>query len=205
MGLLFFPPARLGPPSASDWCVSSRRRPLASLPSRNARRVSPSHALPHRTASFHGASPSPTSDRPRWTSPIAGPPLSAGLVSLKRQPPVDLALCSTPFFPPEKLMTHRVRVMQLYRHILKDIRNWVFSQDVWMKEASLLRAQFDACKHVSDPALVETLIARAEKNLGEWRHPNPYIVPHMFGGSLYARNPPVPKEIKIQMDFGQEE
>mmetsp|Transcript_26231 Transcript_26231/g.46658 ORF Transcript_26231/g.46658 Transcript_26231/m.46658 type:complete len:111 (-) Transcript_26231:172-504(-) len=102
-------------------------------------------------------------------------------------------------------LSNRARCMRLYRHALKDSLHWVFSRDVWMAEAVKIRSEFEAYKHVTEPAAVSALLDKGEKQLATETHPNPYIVPYFYGGSMYARNPPVPTEIKIHMDWAREE
>mmetsp|Transcript_22212 Transcript_22212/g.56927 ORF Transcript_22212/g.56927 Transcript_22212/m.56927 type:complete len:110 (-) Transcript_22212:158-487(-) len=102
-------------------------------------------------------------------------------------------------------LSNRARCMRLYRRALKDNLNWVFSRDVWMAEAVEIRKQFEAYKHVKEPSAVSALLDKGEAQLAGEVHPNPYIVPYFYGGSLYARNPPVPEEIKIHKDWAREE
>ena len=44
-----------------------------------------------------------------------------------------------------------------------------------------------------------------EATLASYSHPDPYIIPYSYGGSKYARNPPVPAEVKVVKDFGRED
>merc|ERR1711976_127996 len=100
-------------------------------------------------------------------------------------------------------LSQQARVMRLYRAVLKDTLHWVFSRDVWMVEAAKVRQEFEQHKGVTGPAL-DALLAKGEAKFESERHPNPYIVPYTYGGSLSSRNPPVPKEMKVHMDWGPE-
>ncbi|CAI5988832.1 unnamed protein product [Closterium sp. NIES-65] len=57
----------------------------------------------------------------------------------------------------------------------------------------------------SDPDRIDRLLAAGEAKLKENQHPDPYLVPWVYGGSKYARNPPFPQEISIVHGFGKEE
>ena len=48
------------------------------------------------------------------------------------------------------------------------------------------------------------MLERGEAQLEVQRHPDPYTVPYRPGGSLYARNPPVPEAVNVHLDFGRE-
>eukprot|EP00963_Diacronema_lutheri_P003995 scaffold308_cov327-Pavlova_lutheri.AAC.28 len=56
----------------------------------------------------------------------------------------------------------------------------------------------------TDPNLIDELIEKGEKKLQAGRHPDPYTVPYYVGGSKYARNPPVPPEMRLVFDYGRE-
>ena len=51
---------------------------------------------------------------------------------------------------------------------------------------------------------VRVRIEEGFETLDSYAHPDPYIVPTMYGGSKYARNPPVPGNIHVIRDFGRE-
>ena len=71
------------------------------------------------------------------------------------------------------------------------------------QQARKLRAEFEANRHL-DRVQGERLVAKGEERLAGTAHPDPYIVPYYTGGSLYARNPEVPADVKIHLDFGRE-
>ena len=83
----------------------------------------------------------------------------------------------------------------------------------------------------ADMGLAERLVDKGEAKLSEYQHPDPYIVPYYTGaqaaasmtgsstpvlstcngqylahtgGSLYARNPPFPKELQQHLNWGRE-
>lgn len=58
--------------------------------------------------------------------------------------------------------------------------------------------------HQTDPNLIDELIEQGEKKLHAGRHPDPYVVPYYVGGTKYARNPPVPPEMRLVFDYGRE-
>jgi hypothetical protein len=70
-------------------------------------------------------------------------------------------------------------------------------------QAEKLRARFEAAPG-GDPAVIERSLLRGEAALAARAHPDPYITPYRPGGSLYARNPPLPEGVKIHLDFGRE-
>jgi hypothetical protein len=70
-------------------------------------------------------------------------------------------------------------------------------------QAEKLRARFEAAPG-GDPAVIERSLLRGEAELAAHAHPDPYITPYRPGGSLYARNPPLPEGVKIHLDFGRE-
>lgn len=82
----------------------------------------------------------------------------------------------------------------MYRHSLKTLSSWAVDRDVFLEEATKLRARFDASRGCS-PAKAARLISAAEDELFEYTHPDPYVVAYMPGGTLYMRNPPPPLEV----------
>ncbi|CAL8470811.1 g10353 [Coccomyxa elongata] len=98
----------------------------------------------------------------------------------------------------------RQRAIHLYRHGLKNLLSWAIRRDLFAQEAARLRAEFDLNKEMDNVAQAGRLIEKGEAKLKEYQHPDPYIVPYHPGGSLYARNPPFPRELKQQLDFGRE-
>lgn len=72
-----------------------------------------------------------------------------------------------------------------------------------MPQARELRAEFEASRHL-DSVQGARMVEQGEARLEAQRHPDPYTVPYTFGGSLYARNPPVPEAVSVHLDFGRE-
>merc|ERR1712188_147949 len=104
----------------------------------------------------------------------------------------------------EVLAVHRVKVMRLYRQALKTMMSWAVQRELIYQKMGEIRAEFEANKDVPTIAEAEGLIQAGHKKLEEYAHPDPYIVPYYIGGSMYARNPPFPKEIHTHMNFGRE-
>uniref|UniRef100_A0A7S3E1U9 NADH dehydrogenase [ubiquinone] 1 beta subcomplex subunit 9 n=1 Tax=Chloropicon laureae TaxID=464258 RepID=A0A7S3E1U9_9CHLO len=104
----------------------------------------------------------------------------------------------------EAVIAHRVRVMRLYRHSLKQMASWAVQRSLFYVEAEKIRSQFEANKNVPTLGEAERLVEAGEKQLQDTAHPDPYIVPYFVGGSSYHRNPPFPKEISTHHNFGRE-
>ena len=85
-----------------------------------------------------------------------------------------------------------------------------------------IRDEFEKHRGETNPVVIEGLLSRGEKKLDEYSHPDPYTgacarsrsprrtcslpstVPYKYGGSKYARNPPVPPEIHAVMDYNRD-
>ncbi|KDD73216.1 hypothetical protein H632_c2416p0 [Helicosporidium sp. ATCC 50920] len=98
----------------------------------------------------------------------------------------------------------KARIVHLYRHGLKNILSWAVRREVFYLKAEEYRSAFEANAKLDEPQAIETALTKGEQWLASQEHPDPYIVPYRPGGSLYARNPPFPKEIKMYLDFGRE-
>ena len=61
------------------------------------------------------------------------------------------------------------------------------------------------CLLQTDAAAVERLLSAGEARLKEYAHPDKYTVPYAYGGSKYARNPPVPPQVRVALNYGREE
>ena len=96
-----------------------------------------------------------------------------------------------------------VRALRLYRRALKTALSWCVMRGIFYDERDRIRREFEKMRGVG---LVrgKRAIDEGYETLEGYAHPDPYIVPTMYGGSKYARNPPVPGEIKIMKDFGRE-
>ena len=72
--------------------------------------------------------------------------------------------------------------------------DWSIDRILFCEEASKLRARFDANRNCS-PEKAHKLLVEGQAELAEFTHPDPYRIPHMPGGSMFMRNPPLPMEI----------
>jgi len=95
------------------------------------------------------------------------------------------------------------RIMHLYRHSLKAISSWAVQREIFYEEVDRVRAEFYKHKDVVESGVIDALLLRGEKRLHDLAHPDPYIVPYAFGGTLYERNPPHPHMEQV-FDFGKE-
>eukprot|EP00981_Chlorochromonas_danica_P010791 scaffold3412_cov171-Ochromonas_danica.AAC.9 len=87
------------------------------------------------------------------------------------------------------VLTHQQEVKRLYRR-------WAENREVFVAEATLIRAEFNANKsHGEDSGLTKRLIREARERLDARRHPDPYIVAYMPGGTLFMRNSPPPLSV----------
>mmetsp|Transcript_13156 Transcript_13156/g.15826 ORF Transcript_13156/g.15826 Transcript_13156/m.15826 type:complete len:163 (+) Transcript_13156:62-550(+) len=91
-------------------------------------------------------------------------------------------------------LTSNQEVARLYRHSLKTLSSWAVDREVFIEEATDLRARFDSARGCA-PAQAARLLREGQQELFDNTHPDPYIVPFMPGGSLFMRNPPLPMEI----------
>jgi NADH dehydrogenase (ubiquinone) 1 beta subcomplex subunit 9 len=95
------------------------------------------------------------------------------------------------------------RLMLLYRGALRHSCSWMASRAHWYDEAREIRQRFESNRNITDPALIDKLLADGEAELRRKAHPDLYTAPFNPGGSLYGRNPP-PQLNNIEMDFGRE-
>jgi hypothetical protein len=95
------------------------------------------------------------------------------------------------------------RLMQLYRTALRTSSSWMASRSVWYDESRRIRARFECNSMVTDPAVIDKLLADGEAELDKLSHPDPILPPYAHGSTLYGRNPPPPLNV-IEMDFGRE-
>ncbi|ETW83680.1 hypothetical protein HETIRDRAFT_123478 [Heterobasidion irregulare TC 32-1] len=86
---------------------------------------------------------------------------------------------------------HRLYVKSLYKRMLKNEMDWVVRYDLFRARALNIRAEFEKNRHVHDPRALASILEKAEAELAEKRHPDPYI-PSLFpGGTKWERNAPV--------------
>ena len=67
------------------------------------------------------------------------------------------------------------------------------SQAIFLREATTLRARFDAAAAIPAAAAAR-LLREGEAEAAAATHPDPYTVCYMPGGSKFMRNPPLPLE-----------
>ncbi|KAH7907500.1 NDUFB9, NADH-ubiquinone oxidoreductase, partial [Hygrophoropsis aurantiaca] len=85
---------------------------------------------------------------------------------------------------------HRLYVKSLYRRMLKNELDWVVRRDIWRGRAQLIRAEFERNRDVHEPRALAQLFEKAEADLAQRVHPDPYIPPTMPGGTKWYRNIP---------------
>jgi NADH dehydrogenase (ubiquinone) 1 beta subcomplex subunit 9 len=69
---------------------------------------------------------------------------------------------------------HRLQVQSLYKRSLKLSLDWYIQRDLWRQKALQIRAQFEHNKNVTNPKEIQALVQKAEKELEDWAHPDPY-------------------------------
>ncbi|XP_047128757.1 uncharacterized protein LOC124809141 isoform X1 [Hydra vulgaris] len=92
-------------------------------------------------------------------------------------------------------LSHKQRVLKLYRDSLKHLLSWTGSRLIWREQAVLLRERFDANKHLTDRSQIQKVLEEGEKLFNENRHPQPYIFPSAPYGSKWERNIPPPPSV----------
>ena len=70
---------------------------------------------------------------------------------------------------------NRARVSSLYRRSLKLARDWLVQRDSWRRESINIRQRFESNRQVQNPRLLNDIFDRTEKELLNYRHPDPYI------------------------------
>lgn len=86
------------------------------------------------------------------------------------------------------------RVASLFRQALRTAFDSSLKFDAYRRETIRIRQQFEAERHITDVNELEKVIAKTERKLKEWKHPDPYIPPCRPGGTKFERNIPPPKE-----------
>ncbi|CCM00175.1 uncharacterized protein FIBRA_02203 [Fibroporia radiculosa] len=87
---------------------------------------------------------------------------------------------------------HRRYVQSLYRRILTNELNWTVSRDLWRGKAIAVRAEFERNRNVHDPRELAALFDKAEADLAERLHPDPYRPAEAVDGTKWERNVPPP-------------
>ncbi|KAH9943215.1 uncharacterized protein BXZ73DRAFT_97268 [Epithele typhae] len=89
-------------------------------------------------------------------------------------------------------VAHQSYVKGLYRRILKNELNWIVQRDIWRARALSIRAEFDANRNVRDPRALAAILAKAEADYEERKHPDPYRPSTAPDGTKWERNLPPP-------------
>mmetsp|Transcript_23054 Transcript_23054/g.51225 ORF Transcript_23054/g.51225 Transcript_23054/m.51225 type:complete len:156 (+) Transcript_23054:52-519(+) len=109
---------------------------------------------------------------------------------------MDVLKTAVAFYKPIVKLSHRNEVCRIYRNALRECFNWAESREIFLDAATEVRERFDANKGVpADSPAVKKIISDAYKELEFHKHPDPYVNPHMPGGTSYMRNPAVPLEV----------
>ena len=82
--------------------------------------------------------------------------------------------------------------------------SWCVDRRIFYDERDRVRAAFESNAGLRDAGAIERAVAEGEKTLESYAHPDPYIIPTMYGGSKYARNPEVPTGVGMVLDLGRE-
>jgi len=87
---------------------------------------------------------------------------------------------------------HRIYVKSLYKRYLTNALDWTVRRDLWRPQALLIRAEFERNRDVHDPRALAAILEKAEADLADRKHPDPYISPQFPGGTKWERNIPPP-------------
>ncbi|KAH9947170.1 hypothetical protein B0H21DRAFT_739873 [Amylocystis lapponica] len=87
---------------------------------------------------------------------------------------------------------HRNYVKSLYRRYLNNELNWIVSRPLWRAKALAIRAEFERNRNVHDPRELAEIFNKAEAQLAERLHPDPYRPSEAPDGTKWERNLPPP-------------
>ncbi|CAL1700447.1 unnamed protein product [Somion occarium] len=87
---------------------------------------------------------------------------------------------------------HTSYVKSLYRRYLNNELNWVVRRDLWRPRALAIRAEFERNRNVHDPRALAAILEKAEADLAERQHPDPYRPAEAPDGTKWERNLPPP-------------
>jgi len=85
---------------------------------------------------------------------------------------------------------HRLYVKSLYKRYLTNTLDWTINRDAWRWQAIQIRAEFEKNRNVHDPRALAAILQKAEADLADMKHPDPYIPPSAPGGTKWERNIP---------------
>lgn len=82
-------------------------------------------------------------------------------------------------------LTHQQRVTRLYRHSLKTLLDWTWDRDIFIKEATKIRAIFRKNASLDPTSLYKQILLiireaknaleHGEKTLADYAYPEPYV------------------------------
>ncbi|XP_006007366.1 NADH dehydrogenase [ubiquinone] 1 beta subcomplex subunit 9 [Latimeria chalumnae] len=84
-------------------------------------------------------------------------------------------------------LSHRQKVLRLYKRALRHLESWCIFRDKYRFYACLLRARFDEHKDEKDMVKATKLLKAAEEEFWANQHPQPYIFPDAPEGTSYER------------------
>lgn len=93
-----------------------------------------------------------------------------------------MAFCAPPAY-----LTHRQKVLRLYKRALRHLESWCVHRDKYRYFACLMRARFEEHKNEKDMMKATQLLRQAEEEFWQNQHPQPYIFPDSPGGTSYER------------------
>lgn len=91
------------------------------------------------------------------------------------------------FSAPPAFLTHRQKVLRLYKRALRHLESWCIHRDKYRYFACLMRARFEEHKNEKDMMRATQLLREAEEEFWQNQHPQPYIFPDSPGGTSYER------------------
>ena len=94
--------------------------------------------------------------------------------------------------------------MRSLRSTLRTVLSWCVDRNIFYEERDRIRRSFEANAALKDLGEIEKAVSDGEKTLESYAHPDPYVIPTMYGGSKYARNPETPAGTAMVFDFGRE-
>ncbi|KAH7728539.1 Protein C16A3.5 [Aphelenchoides avenae] len=95
-----------------------------------------------------------------------------------------------------KALSHRQKVMRLYKRALREIDAWYSGEPLDTRfQKVIMRARFDANRDEKDPRKAQLLLADGCRQLWEKRHYKPFRFPQDPGGAAYDRSRESPDEI----------
>ncbi|KAI0092199.1 hypothetical protein BDY19DRAFT_990932 [Irpex rosettiformis] len=87
---------------------------------------------------------------------------------------------------------HRSYIKSLYKRYLKNDLDWTIRRDLWRANSLAIRAEFERNRDVHDPRALAAILEKAEADLKERAHPDPYRPPTAPDGTKWERNAPPP-------------